>query len=51
MTPDGQIPSSRIIAGQTARLILRPISLADASQIQELFPYWEIVRHLRNVIP
>ena len=46
MTPDGEIPN-----GQTARLILRPISLADAAQIQELFPHWEIVRYLRNAIP
>jgi RimJ/RimL family protein N-acetyltransferase len=46
MTPNGQIPN-----GQTARLILRPLKLADAAQIQELFPHWEIVRYLRNVIP
>ena len=46
MTPNGQIPN-----GQTARLILRPLELADAAQIQELFPHWEIVRYLRNVIP
>jgi ribosomal-protein-alanine N-acetyltransferase len=46
MTPAGQLTE-----GQTARLILRPIELADAAQIQELFPHWEIVRHLRNVIP
>ena len=51
MTPDGQIPGSRIIAGQTARLILRPLELGDAAQIQELFPHWEIVRYLRDVIP
>jgi [ribosomal protein S5]-alanine N-acetyltransferase len=51
MTPDGPIPNGQIIAGQTARLILRPISIGDAAQIQELFPHWEIVRHLRNVIP
>jgi RimJ/RimL family protein N-acetyltransferase len=46
MTPAGPIPD-----GQTARLILRPISIGDATQIQELFPHWEIVRYLRNVIP
>jgi len=38
-------------AGQTRRLILCPLELADAPQIQELFPHWEIVRHLRNVVP
>jgi len=37
--------------GQTTRLILRPLELADAGQIQDLFPRWEIVRYLRNVIP
>jgi RimJ/RimL family protein N-acetyltransferase len=46
MTPDGQFTD-----GQTARLILRPISIGDAPQIQELFPHWEIVRYLRHVIP
>jgi ribosomal-protein-alanine N-acetyltransferase len=51
MTPEGQIPNSRIIAGQTERLLLRPLELSDAAQIQDLFPHWEIVRYLRNVIP
>jgi len=51
MTPEGQIPNSRIIAGQTSRLLLRPLELGDAAQIQDLFPHWEIVRYLRNVIP
>ena len=37
--------------GQTRRLILRPLALADAAQIQELFPHWEIVRYLRNIVP
>jgi [ribosomal protein S5]-alanine N-acetyltransferase len=46
MTPQGQIPE-----GKTERLILRPLSIGDAAQIQELFPHWEIVRYLRNVIP
>ena len=40
-----------IAAGETKRLILRPLEIADAAQIQELFPHWEIVRYLRNVIP
>ena len=35
----------------TARLLLRPMELADAPQIQALFPQWEIVRHLANVVP
>jgi RimJ/RimL family protein N-acetyltransferase len=35
----------------TKRLILKPLALADAEQIQALFPHWEIVRHLLNVVP
>ena len=41
MTPDGE----------THRLILRPVTLADASRIQELFPQWEIVRYLKDRVP
>jgi RimJ/RimL family protein N-acetyltransferase len=37
--------------GSTARLILRPLQIADAPQIQEIFPQWEIVRYLLNVVP
>jgi [ribosomal protein S5]-alanine N-acetyltransferase len=37
--------------GRTARLILRPMELADAEQIQEIFPHWEIVRYLLNIVP
>jgi ribosomal-protein-alanine N-acetyltransferase len=37
--------------GRTARLILRPLALADAPQIQALFPRWEIVRYLANRVP
>ena len=36
---------------ETPRLVLRPLKLADAPQIQILFPQWEIVRYLRNAIP
>jgi RimJ/RimL family protein N-acetyltransferase len=31
---------------ETPRLFLRPLELADAPQIQRIFPQWEIVRHL-----
>jgi [ribosomal protein S5]-alanine N-acetyltransferase len=40
-----------IPTGQTARLILKPIALEDAPQIQALFPRWEIVQYLRNIVP
>lgn len=40
-----------IPAGETKRLILRPPVLADAAQIQELFPHWEIVRYLGKFVP
>ena len=36
---------------QTERLILRPISLDDAPQVQAIFPQWEIVRYLANQVP
>jgi len=36
---------------QTPRLILRPLQLADAPQVQALFPNWEIVRYLRAHVP
>jgi len=36
---------------QTTRLLLKPLELADAPQTQQLFPHWEIVRYLRNIVP
>lgn len=36
---------------ETARLILRPLELADADQTQILFPHWEIVRYLVGPVP
>lgn len=36
---------------ETPRLILRPLELADAEQIQRIFPQWEIVRYLSAVVP
>jgi [ribosomal protein S5]-alanine N-acetyltransferase len=36
---------------ETARLLLRPLALDDADQVQELFPHWEIVRHLNALVP
>jgi len=39
------------IDGTTSRLLLRPLELANAEQIQLIFPHWEIVRFLKNVVP
>jgi len=36
---------------QTRRLLLRPLTMADAPQIQAQFPRWEIVRYLNNKVP
>jgi ribosomal-protein-alanine N-acetyltransferase len=36
---------------ETRRLILRPLELADAEQVQALFPQWEIVKYLAKVVP
>jgi RimJ/RimL family protein N-acetyltransferase len=36
---------------QTARLLLRPLELADAGQVQPLFAKWEIVQHLNAKVP
>jgi RimJ/RimL family protein N-acetyltransferase len=36
---------------ETRRLILRPLELADAEQVQKIFPHWEIVRYLGKVVP
>ena len=40
-----------ICEGQTRRLILRPLEIGDAAQIQAVFPQWEIVRFLLNRVP
>jgi RimJ/RimL family protein N-acetyltransferase len=36
---------------ETPRLLLRPLELSDAAQIQLVFPKWEIVRHLAARVP
>jgi ribosomal-protein-alanine N-acetyltransferase len=36
---------------ETRRLLLRPVELADAPQIQATFPQWEIVRYLNAKVP
>jgi RimJ/RimL family protein N-acetyltransferase len=36
---------------QTPRLLLRPLQLEDAEQVQQLFPQWEIVKLLNAQVP
>jgi ribosomal-protein-alanine N-acetyltransferase len=36
---------------ETKRLILRPLELADAAQIQEMFAQWEVVKYLNASVP
>lgn len=46
------IPFDSVIPeGRTARLLLKPMALADAAQIQALFPRWEIVKYLNAKVP
>lgn len=40
-----------IRALETSRLLLRPLELADAAQIQQQFPHWEVVRYLAANVP
>lgn len=40
-----------IPALETARLLLVPLRLEDAEQVQRLFPQWEIVQYLNAVVP
>jgi [ribosomal protein S5]-alanine N-acetyltransferase len=43
--------SSQIPELQTARLVLRPLQLSDAPQLQLTFPQWEVVRYLNHKVP
>ena len=36
---------------QTARLVLRPLQLSDAAQVQAVFPHWEVVQYLASRVP
>jgi len=40
-----------IVELETPRLLLKPLTLADAEPIQAVFPHWEIVRYLTSVVP
>ena len=36
---------------ETERLLLRPLELSDAEQVQILFPDWEVVKYLNAIVP
>lgn len=36
---------------ETSRLLLEPLTLADAGELQRVFPQWEIVRWLDATVP
>jgi RimJ/RimL family protein N-acetyltransferase len=36
---------------ETKRLILRPLEISDADQIQQIFPQWEVVKYLQSKVP
>lgn len=36
---------------ETARLLLRPLAIEDADQVQALFPHWDVVRYLNAIVP
>ena len=36
---------------ETDRLTLRPLELADAEQVQHIFPHWGVVEFLANQVP
>jgi ribosomal-protein-alanine N-acetyltransferase len=36
---------------ETERLLLKPLAIEDAEQIQKLFPRWELVKYLNAVVP
>lgn len=35
----------------TARLVLQPLEIGDADAIQRVFPQWEVVRYLVDLVP
>jgi [ribosomal protein S5]-alanine N-acetyltransferase len=53
VSPKSGAPSSPLITPEltTQRLLLQPLELADAEQVQILSPHGEIVRYLANRVP
>lgn len=35
----------------TTRLLLKPLALEDAAEVQRIFPQWEVVKYLNAVVP
>src|SRR5579884_3444552 len=51
-TPSTGLSSREMVPElQTERLILRPLTLDDAGQVQLIFPRWEVVRYLAARVP
>ena len=50
-SPAGKRISHVIPTLETRRLWLKPVELADAGQIQAIFPQWEIVQYLNAKVP
>ncbi len=40
-----------MVALETERLFLRPLELADAKDVERLFPHWEVVKYLNAQVP
>ena len=36
---------------ETPRLLLRPLEIGDAVPAQKLFPQWDVVKYLANIVP
>jgi len=49
MTAATPLPPTPVLI--TERLVLRPLTLADAPAIQRIFPQWTVVRRLHAAIP
>ena len=49
MPTTGAEPPDRTIRLETARLILRPLSLADAPSIERYASDWEVARHTSHI--
>jgi len=51
MAQGSSMARSMIPVLETERLLLRPLELEDAEQVQKIFPHWEIVKYLNSWVP